>query len=468
MTDLEVPISVSSLRTIAPCVSGDESPKFESTWTGYYLRRLQHYQSLLDYQGTTPSLSDDLNPACNPPLYRQRVEELFERRRVEPSLEPTRRVCVELQSPHQAYSCVHVAGTNGKGSVAFKTAMDLEAHGVHKVGLYTSPHLVSVRERLIINDIPVTHAQLLALLDVVESAGERLGIQLSFFATLTTAAFFWFSVEKVDIAVIETGIGGRLDATNIINKPICSIITRIGYDHTSTLGHTLAEIAREKAGIIKEDSVVVLGPNIECQSVFVETARARRAKDVYVIPFHGEDSPSRENARIAREGVKIVLEKLGIPLLQLPLVSVNLPGRFHVLDNDTAIESIRSNLALTHFEPAFITIDVGHNADAMEALARTMDSYIKANKSYVNDFVLFVSLSNGRTPKIFQPLFNYAQRNSISISVRYIHDTCSCVDAHTCVYIHTYLCICTQLHVCMHTHVLECRNVYICRDAIHV
>ena len=161
-----------------------------------------------------------------------------------------------LGNPQEAYPCIHVAGTNGKGSVCAAIATILLKAGV-RVGFYSSPHLVELNERFRINLEPVDDHFLRFLIEETASLVEK-GYELSYFEFTTAMAFSCFRHEHVDLAVIETGLGGRLDATNVI-KPTLSIITNISLDHQSYLGSTEEEIAREKAGIIKEGVPVVAG-----------------------------------------------------------------------------------------------------------------------------------------------------------------------------------------------------------------
>ncbi|MDR1380960.1 MAG: bifunctional folylpolyglutamate synthase/dihydrofolate synthase [Tannerella sp.] len=157
--------------------------------------------------------------------------------------------------PHRRYNTIHVAGTNGKGSVAHLLAATLQAAG-HKVGLYTSPHLVDIRERIRINGAPVTQQFLIDFIGKNIKFIER--EKPSFFELISAMAFDYFRHKKVSYAIIETGMGGRLDSTNII-QPLISIITSISLEHTQYLGDTLLEIAGEKAGIIKRNVPVVIG-----------------------------------------------------------------------------------------------------------------------------------------------------------------------------------------------------------------
>jgi dihydrofolate synthase/folylpolyglutamate synthase len=165
-------------------------------------------------------------------------------------LERTGRLLAHLGSPQHRYPCVLVAGTNGKGSTAVLLAATAHAAGF-SVGLYTSPHLESVEERLRLDGRAIPSARLAALLEELIALSEaREGAPPTYFEVLTLAAFRWFAEEEVDLAVVEVGLGGRLDATNLC-EPILSLITSIGIDHREYLGDTLASIAHEKAGILR-------------------------------------------------------------------------------------------------------------------------------------------------------------------------------------------------------------------------
>lgn len=171
--------------------------------------------------------------------------------------------------PHRHFKTIHIAGTNGKGSCSHTIASILQTDG-YKVGLYTSPHLVDFRERIRVNGDPISEDYVVRFVEEERSFFEPL--HPSFFELTTAMAFKYFADMEVDIAVIEVGLGGRLDCTNIIT-PILSVITNISFDHTQFLGHTLAKIAGEKAGIIKPNVPVVIGENHpETRPVFTQKA----------------------------------------------------------------------------------------------------------------------------------------------------------------------------------------------------
>lgn len=184
--------------------------------------------------------------------------------------------------PHQSYRTIHVAGTNGKGSCSHTLAAILQAAG-YKVGLYTSPHLVDFRERIRVNGEMIPEQRVIEFVEKERSFFEPL--YPSFFELATALAFQYFKEQQVDVAVIEVGLGGRLDCTNII-QPELSVITNISFDHMQFLGHTLPEIASEKAGIIKKDIPVVVGEtngNQDVREVFINQFLNSRSRSVLIL-----------------------------------------------------------------------------------------------------------------------------------------------------------------------------------------
>ena len=197
---------------------------------------------------------------------------------IKKDLTNTIRLCAAIGDPQHVYPSIHIAGTNGKGTVSHLLAAVLQEAG-YKVGLYTSPHYRDFRERIKVNGIYISENQ------VVSFVHEQLPIineiKPSFFEITVAMAFDHFRNEEVDIAVIETGLGGRLDSTNIID-PILSVITHISLDHQALLGPDIYSIAKEKAGIIKPKRPVVIGRyQPSCDSVFNEKARAITTKPSY-------------------------------------------------------------------------------------------------------------------------------------------------------------------------------------------
>ena len=187
-----------------------------------------------------------------------------------PGLDNTYRLMAHLGNPHEQLRAVHVAGTNGKGSTSHLIASALQAQG-YKVGLFTSPHLVDFRERIRISGEMIPEETVVQF--VADNRAFLDEVRPSFFETTMAMAFWYFAQQQVDIAVVEVGLGGRLDSTNILT-PLVSVITNIGIDHTEFLGNTLAQIAEEKAGIMKPHVPCVVGETqSEIQEVFLSRAR---------------------------------------------------------------------------------------------------------------------------------------------------------------------------------------------------
>lgn len=183
-------------------------------------------------------------------------------------------LCDHIGNPHSRFKSVHIAGTNGKGSTSHMLAAILQQAGL-KTGLYTSPHLKDFRERIKIDGKMIEEDFIVDFVENIRLFSEQL--EPSFFELTVAMAFSYFAQEKVDIAVIETGLGGRLDSTNIIS-PLLSVITNIGYDHQNILGNSLEEIAMEKAGIIKKNTPVVIGEATEItKPVFLDKAITEQA-----------------------------------------------------------------------------------------------------------------------------------------------------------------------------------------------
>ena len=203
-------------------------------------------------------------------------------------LENTLKLDEYFNHPHRKFKTIHIAGTNGKGSCSHTIAAILQSAG-YKTGLYTSPHLIDFSERIKVNGRPIEENFVIDFVNNHKHFFEPL--HPSFFELTTAMAFLYFAEKEVDVAVIEVGLGGRLDCTNIIS-PDLSIITNISLDHTQFLGHTLTEIAKEKAGIIKENTPVVIGEyTAETKEVFTDKAKSENAEIIFA-----QDNPLISNA----------------------------------------------------------------------------------------------------------------------------------------------------------------------------
>lgn len=218
------------------------------------------------------------------------------------------KACKILDNPQNKFKSIHIAGTNGKGSTAHMLASIFQEAG-YKTGLYTSPHLKDFRERIKINGQLISKKDTLDF--ILKNKNQYEKIEMSFFEYTVAMAFDYFANENVDIAIIETGLGGRLDSTNIISPEI-SIITNIGYDHTNLLGNSLEEIAKEKAGIIKKNTPVIIGrKQKETEHIFKSEAKEKNSsihfckKNLnYSTDLKGEYQ--KENLNTALQAMKIL------------------------------------------------------------------------------------------------------------------------------------------------------------------
>ncbi len=214
-----------------------------------------------------------------------------------------------LDHPEKKFKSIHVAGTNGKGSTSHMLASILQEAG-YKVGLYTSPHLKDFRERIKINGTCIRKNCVINFVKKHQLFLEKQG--LSFFEMTVGMAFDYFAKKEVDIAIIEVGLGGRLDSTNIL-KPELSIITNIGYDHTQFLGNTLAEIAMEKAGIIKKNTPTVIGETLpETLPVFRKNAVKQNSKLIIAENYNGILYPSDLKGNYQTHNIKTVLTSINV------------------------------------------------------------------------------------------------------------------------------------------------------------
>ncbi|MEC9209892.1 MAG: folylpolyglutamate synthase/dihydrofolate synthase family protein [Bacteroidota bacterium] len=267
----------------------------------------------------------------------------------------------KLGNPHKKFKSIHIAGTNGKGSVSHMLASILQEAG-YKVGLYTSPHLKDFRERIKINGEMISEAEVLHFVTKNKIHFEK--INLSFFEFTVALTFNYFANQKVDIAIIETGLGGRLDSTNII-APELSIITNIGLDHTNLLGNTIEEIAKEKGGIIKQNTPIIIGRKQEkIKAIFQNIANEKSAFLKYATPHNYisdlKGNYQKENCNTAvssilelqKQGWKITDENIMEGLLNT-IKNTGLLGRWQILG-----------------ENPLIICDTGHNEDGIKAIFR--------------------------------------------------------------------------------------------------
>ncbi|MGV6831981.1 MAG: bifunctional folylpolyglutamate synthase/dihydrofolate synthase [bacterium] len=270
-----------------------------------------------------------------------------------------------LGNPEKKLNTIHVGGTNGKGSSSHMLASILQEAG-YKVGLYTSPHLKDFRERIKINGKPISKNFVIGFIKKHRIFFEA--NNLSFFEMTVGMAFDAFVKKKVDVAIIEVGLGGRLDSTNII-KPIVSIITNIGYDHQHILGNTLPEIANEKAGIIKHKTSVIIGErHTETEKVFIDKAEAEKAPISFAEEFSFKEYETDLKGSYQSKNKQTVLAALSII-------------KKHFKVNDTAIRrGLKNVIANTGLmgrwqilsEEPLIICDTAHNKEGLTLVMRQL------------------------------------------------------------------------------------------------
>lgn len=334
-----------------------------------------HYQEAIDYLYSRLPVFHRIGPKA-----------------LKPGLDNTLKFCSALGNPQHKFPSIHVAGTNGKGSTSHMLAAIYQSAG-YRVGLYTSPHLQSFTERIRINGQPIAEEDVADFVRKHQLLIES--IEPSFFEVTVAMAFDYFARQSLDLAIIEVGLGGRLDSTNVIT-PLASVITNIGFDHTEILGDTLPQIAREKAGIIKESIPVIVGEtNPETAPVFVEIARSLNAPIVFaderfLIQDRGVENGLRQ-IQITKSGIEdvsgadILLDLLGDYQLR------NLPGVLATVDvlqkkwpvSQEAIQSgLRTVVYLTGLKGRFQTlqfyprvlVDTAHNQAGLAALFLSIKS----------------------------------------------------------------------------------------------
>ena len=274
-------------------------------------------------------------------------------------------ICSLLNHPQNNFKSIHVAGTNGKGSTSHLIASVLQEQG-YKVGLYTSPHLKDFRERIKVNGEMISQKEVVDFVNTHKEDFTEIG--LSFFEMSTALAFAYFSDQKVDVAVIEVGLGGRLDATNIIN-PELSVITNVAFDHKHLLGDTIALITKEKAGIIKEGVPVVLGATSEeVRYVVAEIAAQKGSKLIFSSKNTSYASGllgacQQENT----DTVCIAIEQLRLLGWDVSETSLKL-GLLRVVENT----SLRGRWEQISSLPMVIC-DTGHNPHAIRSIVKQLN-----------------------------------------------------------------------------------------------
>ncbi len=333
-----------------------------------------------------------------------------------PGLSRTRELLRRVGDPHKALKFVHITGTNGKGSTAAMTASILERAG-YRTGLYTSPHLWRFHERFQVNGAPIPDEDLGRIAQRVLRAGEGMADPATEFELMTAVGMTWFREERCDLVVLEVGLGGRLDSTNVIDAPEAAVITHIGLEHTRELGNTLELIAREKAGIIKPGCDTVLyRQKREVEAVVEAACRAAG------VPLVKTDPEALEEISSGLEGQRFTYRGNGP-------YSIGLLGEFQLENAVTAIETaealrrrgwnipedaLRAGLAAAAWPGRMelarrnpdVVLDGAHNPQCMEALSGSLAklypgrkfwflSGVLADKDYPAMFARLLPLAEG-------------------------------------------------------------------------
>ena len=300
-----------------------------------------------------------------------------------------------LKKPQEKLKCIHVAGTNGKGSVCTILSHILKNSG-YKVGLFISPHVIDFKERIQINNEFIKEEDFFYILSSIEPLLVKLkneeNILLTEFEVITTIAFLYFFEKKCDLVILETGLGGRLDATNVIKKPLVSLITSISKDHTNILGKSLEEIALEKAGIIKENAPIICNCNISKEALEVIKKVAESKNSEFII--------SKNNIKVLKESYKKTLFEVEKDIYRL-----SLPGMHQILNISTvfacleklkkigyeipknavklALKEIKhpSRLEILSENPTII-LDGAHNEEGIESLKKYILKYFRKKTLY--------------------------------------------------------------------------------------
>ncbi len=305
------------------------------------------------------------------------------------------RLLAGLGNPHRELKSVHIAGTKGKGSTAAMLSAMLSNCGL-KVGLYTSPHLLDVRERIQINGQMIPEPEMTRLMSRIAPVVRRLGKdEPTYFELLTALAFLYYAEQKIDLAVVETGMGGRLDSTNVLRPEVCAI-TSISYDHMGQLGPTLEKIAEEKAGIFKPGIPAVSAPQIQEVRAALQRVAARlktpllfTGKDIEFSYRFESTRPIGPHTRVSLITANSRFEHLPVPMLgehqaincglALSIMAI-LKDRGFKLDDQAVIEGLAraklpGRMEIIHENPR-IMVDGAHNAASVEALMRAIGQNI--------------------------------------------------------------------------------------------
>lgn len=294
-------------------------------------------------------------------------------------LERVQRVLNLIGNPQNKLHYIHVAGTNGKGSVCAMLSSILakckmqNAKCMLKIGLFTSPHVFEYTERIKINDIEISQEEFTQKIIEITKLADKNQIHLTEFEILTVVAFQYFEQNNVDIVILETGLGGRLDATNVIKENICSIITNIDFDHTERLGDTIEKIAAEKAGIIKQNCLVVISKN----NLGYETVK-RIAENLKSQIFEVSKEQNLPKIDFALKGI-YQKENLALVLAAIEILNKN---GFNITQENIehGLKNVHHSCRFEYIKEHNLIIDGAHNPNGTKALRESLDYYFPNQK----------------------------------------------------------------------------------------
>lgn len=332
----------------------------------------------------------------NTVTYRQAIDVLTSQGKfhINLGLERVQKALGLIGNPQYKIKCVHVAGTNGKGSVCTILSSILKEAG-YKTGLFTSPHVFEYTERIKINDIEIPEEIFAQKVFEIITLADKNEIHLSEFEILTVLAFDYFARNNVDIVVLETGLGGRLDATNIIKENLCSVITQTGFDHTERLGDTIEKIAAEKAGIIKQSCPVVVSKDNKGFEVIRE-----KAGQLNSTVFSVEELP---NPYFERDlALKGTWQKKNLALV-LKAVDVLKKKRLKISDKaiKEGLKKAKHPCRFEYFKDLNLIVDGAHNPDGASALRESLEEFFPNQKFRF----VFGCLKNKNYPEMMKNLF---------------------------------------------------------------
>lgn len=308
-------------------------------------------------------------------------------------LERIEKILDLLEKPQKKLKYIHVAGTNGKGSVCAMLSSILTQNGT-KTGLFTSPHVFEYTERIKIDDVEISKDDFSKEVSTITELADKNDIHLTEFEILTAVAFDYFAQNNVDIVILETGLGGRFDSTNIIDENLCSVITHIDFDHTERLGDTIEKIAFEKAGIIKQKCPVIVG-NKNLGLEIIKTVAKEKHAELFVV----KDAANFPTENLPLKGT-YQLENLALTLKVIEII--NTEG-FRIEQNTIleGLKEVKHPCRFEYLKKDNIIIDGAHNPNGTKALRESLNYYFP-NQNYK---FIFGCLKNKNYTQMMKNLF---------------------------------------------------------------